>query len=281
MKIVVLGAGGLLGRAVVRELEGGADEIAALPRAACDIADRGAVAAALSGAALVINAAAYTDVDGAETDEDAAYRANALGPEVVAREAERRGIALVHVSTDFVFDGAQDRPYDELDTPAPIGVYGRSKWAGEELAKAACRRLFLVRVQALYGEGGRNFASKIPALLLQNKPFRVDREREAQPTRVRTAARKIVAIARGEAFGTYHVSSRGRTTWAGFASFVADALGVAPSFEAVPTRDLATKATRPPRALFSHRLLELRGLGAMPSWEEDARDYLSTIERAR
>ena len=104
---------------------------------------------------LIINCAAFTNVDGAESDEAGAYRANALGAENVARAARALGATLVHVSTDFVFDGAQAEPYDEFERPNPQSIYARSKWAGEELARARRRELFLVRVQGLYGAGGR------------------------------------------------------------------------------------------------------------------------------
>lgn len=281
MRIVILGAGGLLGRHLAAELRGGTDEVVALPRAECDIAVYDAVLEATRGADRVVNAAAYTDVDGAEGDETAAYRANALGTENVARAAERHGIPLLHVSTDFVFDGEKKTPYDELDAPAPRGIYARSKWAGEELAKAACTRLFLVRVQALYGDGGRNFASRIRALLLENKRFTVDAEREAQPTWVRTAAQRLLTIVRSDAYGTYHVSTRGSTTWAGFAARIAATLGADPAFTPVPTAALATKARRPERSLFHHRMLELRGMGAMPAWEDDLAAYMSSHEARR
>jgi len=280
MKVAIFGAGGLLGRSLVKELEATGDLVTKLPRSACDIGDPRAVLQASRDHDALVNAAAYTDVDGAEGDEHAAYRANALGAENLARAAEQSGATLLHVSTDFVFDGAKPTPYDELDAPAPIGIYGRSKWAGEELAKAACRRLALVRVQALYGDGGRNFASRLRGLLLKKTPFTVDAERQAQPTWVRTAARAIAEILRLGTFGTYHVSSRGRTSWAGFAERMAAGLGlpVEGAFTAVPTAALATKATRPVRALFSHRLTELRGIAPLPTWEEDLARYLAAVE---
>src|SRR5262249_5876915 len=135
MKIVVLGAGGLLGRHVVEELEhvGGAEGLA-LPRAQCDSGDAETVRARTEGARLIVNCAACTNVDGAEKDEEGAYRINALGAENVARAAAAHRAKLVHVSTDFVFDGAQREPYDEFARPNPLSIYARSKWAGEQLA---------------------------------------------------------------------------------------------------------------------------------------------------
>ncbi|HXU73727.1 MAG TPA: dTDP-4-dehydrorhamnose reductase [Polyangia bacterium] len=277
MKTVVLGAGGLLGRHVVAEL-GGA-EVVALPRAACDIADAAAVRERTAGAELVINCAAFTNVDGAEKDEEGAWRGNALGAENVARAAAAQGARLVHVSTDFVFDGAQPEPYDEFARPNPQSIYARSKYAGEELARAATRELFVVRVQGLYGAGGANFSSKLRQLVLDKKPLKLDGERRVQPTWARAAARQIVALARTDAFGTYHVSCKGETTWAGFAARLAARLGVAPGWSVVGSDALGAPAKRPPNCLFQHRMLALHGLDQLPTWEAAQDEYLA--EEAR
>jgi len=144
MIVVVFGAGGLLGRHVVEELRG--HEARALDRHACDVGDLDQVTAAARGAALLINCAGFTNVDGAERDEAGAYRANAIGAENVARAALAASAKAVHVSTDFVFDGQRPEPYDEFDPPRPLSIYGRSKWAGEELFRSKGGRTFLVRI---------------------------------------------------------------------------------------------------------------------------------------
>ncbi len=277
MKVAVLGAGGLLGSHLLEELRG--HQVAAFDRAACDIADGDAVLRATAGAELIANCGAYTNVDGAEREEDAAYRANALGAENVARAAEAHGAKLVHVSTDFVFDGKQSEPYDELATAAPQSVYARSKWAGEVLAQQACRKLFLVRVQGLYGHGGKNFSSKLRGLIAAGKPLKLDGERRVQPTWARSAARQMVVLAATDRYGTYHVSSKGAATWAEFARFVADRLKVAPNWQEVTTAQLAAAAARPANCLFRHRMLALRGLDVMPDWRDALGEYLE--EEAR
>jgi dTDP-4-dehydrorhamnose reductase len=273
MKAVVFGAGGLLGHHVVEEL--GGFEVVGLERARCDVTRLDDVLAATAGAALLVNCAAYTNVDGAETDEEAAYRINALGAENVARAGMRQNAAVVHISTDFVFDGAQAQPYDEFDAPRPQSAYARSKWAGEQLAAGAGGRLFLVRVQGLYGAGGRNFSSKLRALIADGKRLTLDRERRVQPTWARAAARQIAALARTEQYGTYHVSCKGEATWAAFARYVAERLGVAPRWEEVPTAALRAPAARPPNCLFRHRMLGLRGLDIMPEWRVALDEYLA------
>jgi dTDP-4-dehydrorhamnose reductase len=269
--MVVLGAGGLLGRHVVAELGAGAR---AIDRATCDITNQAQVIDAARGARLIVNCAAFTDVDGAERDEARAHEINAVGAEIVARAAREHGAKLVHISTDFVFDGAQAEPYDEQATPRPLSAYARTKLAGEERVRAVGGALFLVRVQGLYGAGGRNFSSKLRDLLLLRKTLKLDCERRVQPTWARAAARQIAVLARSERFGIYHVSCRGETTWAGFTRVLAERLGLAPTWQEVPTAALAAPAARPPNCTFAHRRLAEEGFQPMPDWQSALDEYL-------
>jgi dTDP-4-dehydrorhamnose reductase len=292
VNVVVLGAGGLLGRHVVEELRRGgvgkgaiavgpSVEVRALTRAECNIADAVEVRARTVGAGVIINCAAFTNVDGAENDEDGAYRSNALGAENVARAATAHRARLVHISTDFVFDGAQVEPYDEFARPNPQSVYARSKWAGEQLAEKRCAELFVVRVQGLYGAGGGNFSSKLRQLVLDGKPLKLDGERRVQPTWARAAARQIVALAASDAYGLYHVSCKGETTWAGFTERLAEKLGAPPKWTVVRTDELAAPARRPVNCLFRHRMLALHDLDRMPTWQEAQDEYLAAEGSAR
>jgi dTDP-4-dehydrorhamnose reductase len=267
VSVVVLGAQGLLGRHVVAELGAGA---VALGRGDCDITDEAQLRRCLAGATLVINCAAFTNVDGAEKDREGAQRSNVDGARNVARVAA--DAKLVHVSTDFVFDGAQAEPYDESAAPNPQSEYARSKWLGEAAARSHAR-LFLVRVQALYGDGGSNFASKLRQLILDGKSLKLDAERRVQPTWARTAARLIVQLSSGSAFGTYHVSCAGETTWAGFTARMAHELGVRPNWKEVRSDELDAPAKRPPNCTFSHGALKRLGLD-VPTWQEAQDEYL-------
>lgn len=271
MRFVVLGANGLLGRHLAEEL-GGA--VVTRSRAECDITRDEQLRDAVGRADVVINCAAFTNVDGAEKDEAGAYRANAIGAENVARTVAAARKTLVHVSTDFVFDGAQSEPYDEFARPNPQSIYARSKCAGEELARAALRELFIVRVQGLYGAGGGNFSSKLLQLVREGKKLKLDGERLVQPTWARTAARQIVALAATQHFGTYHVSCKGRTTWADFTARLAQKIGAARNWDVVRSDELGAPARRPPNCLFRHRMLELRGLDQLPTWEAAQDAYL-------
>ena len=284
MRAVVFGAKGTLGQALAAALpRAGFELAAALDRAACDISDPAAIHAAFDRFApeVVFNAAAYTDVDRAETEPDRAYAANAIAPETMARAAEATGAALVHYSTDFVYDGESERPYDEFDPPSPQGLYARSKVAGEALAAAATRRLFIVRVGCLYGRGGRNFPSTILRRLKAGEVVRADRDRVGSPTWVAEVARVSAALARTSAYGLYHCTSQGETSWAAFAHFLAGELGLPEGrVDPLPTSALPMKAPRPRRAILDNRMLRLRGLDTMSNWQDAARAFLKSESEA-
>jgi dTDP-4-dehydrorhamnose reductase len=280
MRVAVLGARGLLGRHLVEELRG--HEARPFERAACDITQLAQVEAAVEGCDAVVNCAGFTNVDGAEADADGAYRANAIGAENVARAARRFGCKAVHVSTDFVFGGEpkSGAGFDEFDEPRPLSIYGRSKLAGETLARAVGGKLFVVRIQGLYGAGGSNFSSKLRALLLAGKPLKLDAERRVQPTWARPVARQILRLLDSDHFGLYHASCHGEATWAVFARRLCERLGIAASFEEVPTDALKAPAARPRSCLFEHRMLAMRGLDVMPIWQVALDEYLEE-EKAR
>jgi dTDP-4-dehydrorhamnose reductase len=283
MRVLLTGAGGLLGRHLAEELPKRGFEVDARDNAALPLEDAPGLAEAARGAALIVNPAAYTDVDGSERDPERAFLVNGLGAENVARAAAQAGAILIHVSTDFVFDGASERPYDEFDPPRPASRYGRSKRAGEILAERAWGRTHVARVQGLYGAGGRNFASKLVELLRAQKPLRLDRERRVQPTSARAAARMIAELATGpggrapslnDRFGVWHLSCRGETTWHGFADFVANRLGLPRSWEPVASDALTLPAPRPPNCLFDHRRLAIAGFSPPPTWQEALEQHL-------
>ena len=276
---VVLGARGTLGSALTPALERAGWQVAAgVGRAECDITNRDALRAlfARTRPAVVFNAAAYTDVDRAESEPDAAYAVNAAAAEAIAAEAAAAGAAVVHYSTDFVFDGTQARPYDERDPPTPQGRYAQSKAAGDRLVAAANPRHFILRVGCLYGHGGRNFPSTIVRRLRAGETIRADRDRLGSPTWVREVAAVSAALAATEHYGLYHCTSQGETTWADFARLAAELVGApADRVQGVAYADLKLKAPRPLRAILDNRALRDVGLDTLSTWQDALRAFVA------
>jgi dTDP-4-dehydrorhamnose reductase len=276
-KAIVLGARGTLGLALCEELpRAGWSVAAAVARSECDIRDEAALGALFDRhrPAAVFNAAAYTDVDRAEIEPEAAFAVNEAGARSVARASAAVGAAVVHYSTDFVFDGEKPLPYDESDPPSPQGSYARSKVAGDAAVAEAAARHFILRVGCLYGRSGRNFPSTIVRRLRKGETVRADCERLGSPTWVRQVARVSAALAATESYGLYHCTSQGETTWAAFASLAAEILGVpATKVEGVPTAALPMKAPRPRRAILENRRLREIGLDSFSTWQDALRAF--------
>ena len=222
--ILVFGGDGQLGRELVRAASLTNVPLSAFGRSAADIADRTAVERALSEvqASVVVNAAAYTKVDQAESQASAAKRSNTLGPEVVASVCASAGIPLVHISTDYVFDGKKEGSYSEADSIAPIGVYACTKAEGEGAVRSRSSKHIILRTAWIYGEFGNNFLKTMVRLAQQRDELRVVADQRGCPTSTIDLASAIVRIAprliAGDApWGTYHFAGEGVTTWHGFA----------------------------------------------------------------
>jgi len=278
MRAMIVGASGTLGTALTARLpEHGYEVVAALGRQGCDLTNPATIEAALEShkPAVVFNAAAYTNVDGAESDTEAVYAANATGVESLAKACAVRRVRLVHYSTDFVFDGERERSYDEFDCPSPQGIYARSKVAGEQLAGRACAELFVLRVGCLYGQGGRNFPSTILRRLVNGETVRADQTRVASPTWVVPVADVSASLARTTHFGLYHCTANGETTWADYAHYLARRLGLsADRVEALPYGALKLVAPRPRRAILDNLMLRQRGLDTLGTWQEHAEGFI-------
>jgi dTDP-4-dehydrorhamnose reductase len=275
---VVLGARGTLGVELVPALRrAGWQVAAAVARAECDITDAAAVRGLFAQfrPVVVFNAAAYTNVDRAESEPDLVHAVNTSGAETVAAAAAEVGAAIVHYSTDFVFDGARAQPYDERDPPSPRGWYAKSKAAGDSLVAAANPRHFILRVGCLYGHGGRNFPSAIVRRLRAGETIRADSDRLASPTWVREVAAVSAALAATAHHGLYHCTAQGETTWADFARLAASLVGVpVDRVQAVAAGDLPFASLRPLRAILDNRALRARGLDTLSPWEEALRAFV-------
>ena len=293
------GALGQVGAEVVRELEGIA-EVVAHERSTLDLARPDEIVARIREArpAVIVNAAAYTAVDRAETDEDLANTVNGVAPGIMAGEAKRAGALLVHFSTDYVFDGTTHRPYVESDAVNPLGVYGSSKLAGERaVAASGCAHVTL-RTSWVYGPRGKNFLLTMLRLAATHPELRVVDDQRGAPTSSGQLAHAVrVLFTRGEArpiepadvarvkeaVGLYHASAAGETTWFGFAREIftlrarADRAFIAPRVIAISTPEYPTPARRPAYSVLSNAKLEETFGVHIPAWREGLEEALSAL----
>jgi dTDP-4-dehydrorhamnose reductase len=273
MKVLITGAAGQLGRALVQELAHRDWEVVATDLAEMDITDQDAVWASLSAQrpGLVINAAAATRVDDLEAAPDLAFAVNALGPRNLAAACRRLGSKLVHVSTDYVFDGAKPGPYVEWDETRPQSVYGLSKLLGERCVREQCPDHFIVRTAWLYGLPGPNFVNAILARgrsLSLGEDFKVVHDQRGSPTSALALAPQLLALAATEAFGTYHATCQGEATWYEFARLILARAGLEVPVRPCETWEFPRPAPRPANSVLENRMLRLEGLDLMPAWQD-------------
>ena len=270
MRWVVVGAAGMLGTDVVARLGRLDEEVVALGRADVDLLSPQSCAAALAGADVVVNCAAYTAVDDAETHEGEAYAVNATGAGNLARAAADAGARLVQISTDYVFDGQATTPYDEDAPTAPRSAYGRTKAAGEEAVAAAGGDHLVVRTAWLYGAHGSCFPKTIARVALQRGALDVVDDQHGQPTWTVDVAEVVVRlVATGAPAGTYHATSSGQATWHEFAQAVVGAAGLDPGIVAPTTSEAFVRpAPRPAYSVLGHRRLTEVGIAPIRDWRE-------------
>jgi dTDP-4-dehydrorhamnose reductase len=271
---LVAGAAGMLGRDLQKALtrsRAGGRQVTALARAQLDVTDRGAVQAAAVGHDFVINVSAYTNVDGAEANEDEAYAINALGVENLAIAAHEHGAKFLTISTDYVFDGSGTMPYPEDAPRDPLNAYGRTKAAGEELALAANPDgTYIVRTAWLYGEHGPNFAKTMLRLAGERETITVIDDQIGQPTWTADLAVAIVRLLDAEApAGTYHGTNSGQTSWFGFARAVFEQAGLDPDrIVATDSASYLRPAPRPSYSVLGHSGWARAGLAPLRDWRE-------------
>jgi len=274
MKILVTGAAGMLGRDVMLAAGNAGHQVIGFGHAELDIADADAVGAKLEGERpdVVINCAAWTDVDGAEESEEQATAINGAGAGNVAAAAAAVGASVVYVGSDYVFDGSKGAPYVETDQTAPLSAYGRSKLAGEEETRAANKRHFIVRSAWLFGTGGSNFVETMLRLAADHGEVLVVRDQVGSPTYTWHLAYGIVRLIEGVEFGIHHMAAAGACSWYEFAREIFEQANVECKVMSATTEMLGRPAPRPAfSALASQREHAIE----LPSWQDGLSAYLA------
>jgi dTDP-4-dehydrorhamnose reductase len=285
-RAAVFGAQGQIGRELVRALAAAAYDVTAIVRAQCDVTDARAVDESLTGFGerdVVVNAAAWNDVVGAETKFADALIANGCAPYFIALAARRRGATMVHFSTDYVFDGRKGSPYVESDPVHPLNAYGRSKLCGDVLAAAAAARLYLARVSTVFGVAGagrrENFVERVLAASRGGAPVRLMGDGAMSPTYAADAADAVAGLLRTRAlFGIYHLANSGACSWFAFAEEIVRLSGGTQIAERAAAHESDARVQRPLNSALRSERLDALGLQTR-SWQDGLRRYLRAMGR--
>ncbi len=278
MKILITGANGMVARATIDYCRSIGDEVVAVTRQELDIADTEQVDKIFSREKpeAAINCAAFTDVDGAESNADACYQANAFGVENLGMACRKINAGFVTISTDYVFDGLKSDFYTQRDTPNPQSAYGKSKLDGEIRARNAYARSIIVRSGWIYGAGGTNFLSVMHKLLADGKTIKAISDSYGTPTAAKDLARRLRELAELDLPGIYHVTNSGSgTSYEGFARKVCEIKGYDQSLlESVSVNALKRPAPRPVSSKLACLVSEKFGLAPLRNWEKALADFL-------
>ncbi len=281
MKVAVIGANGQLGTDLCRVLAAQKFSVVPLTHRDVDVSDSAQVDRVLSSihADVVISTAAFHKVEECEKQPAQSFAVNAVGPRNLALACRPKNAVLVHFSTDYVFDGAQRRPYTESDLPRPLNVYGVSKLAGEHMLGLTWDRCFVIRTCGLYGVAGSagkggNFVETMLKKASEGAPIRVVDDQVLTPTFTGHLAEAVSQLIRTEAYGLYHVSEEGQCSWYEFARKIFELEKLPVNLKPVSSREFASPVQRPAYSVLSKQ--KLRGLGlSMPSWDDGLSRYLS------
>ena len=292
MNILITGCNGQLGSELAKNLKDGYTELGPIPDAlrdaqvVCvdvaemDITNYDAVVDLAEELELdvIINCAAYTNVNGCETDSDAAFRVNAIGARNLAMAAERFGAKLIHVSTDYVFAGDGSVPYIEWDLCDPQSVYGKTKYLGEQYVRDFCSRYFIVRTAWLYGYVGNNFVKTMLRLAREKGGAKVVADQRGNPTNAADLAHHILKLAATEQYGIYHCTGAGECSWYDFASKIVEYAGIPAAITPCTTEEYPTPAKRPAYSSLDNRMLRNTVGDEMRDWQDALKCYLEHLE---
>jgi dTDP-4-dehydrorhamnose reductase len=273
MRVVILGAGGLLGRACKAELAKNHD-VRAFKRAQADITDRERLRAIISdGVDWVVNCAAMTDVDACEVWPYDAYKYNAFAPGLIARECRHAGVKLLHVSTDYVFNGQLGYPYHEYDDPSPINIYGKSKLAGENEVRISGAEHIIARTQWLYGEGGSGFVDYVMMCAKRKETINAAVDLYGSPTYSRSVAENFATLIERDVIGIFHVSCMGVTSRYEMAAAILEKLGSEVQLNRVFAAQLQRKAQRPQMSALISVRAPMYAVPRLESWQAALNRY--------
>ena len=304
MKILIAGSGGQLAGEVIRAADAGGYEVAAFDRKALDITSSGSVYRAVSEVRpdVVINCAAYNDVDGAETDWQDAFLVNGIGPRHLALACDKYNSTLVHFSSDYVFGGARPpatakignavsrpdkggaalngpRPYTIADRPEPVNRYGESKLLGEEFLRSHSARYFLIRTSWVFGEGKHSFPKKVLEWASKNKTLRIVDDQVASPTYTQDLAGAVMKLISTENYGLYHMTNSGFCSRFEWAAFILQNMNWPGSLEPAKSAEFNTPARRPEFSVLDNFPI-VQTLGSLlPAWQDATERFLKAESR--
>ncbi|WCK56169.1 dTDP-4-dehydrorhamnose reductase [Aneurinibacillus sp. Ricciae_BoGa-3] len=281
MRILVTGATGQLGMDSVYCLNKVGYDVYGCTREQLDITDNQEVYEIINQVKpdVVLHTAAYTKVDDAELQPETAYRINAYGTRNVACACEQIGGKLVYISTDYVFDGKSSKPYNEFEAPSPIGVYGKSKLAGEQFVRQFSSRYFIVRTSWVYGAHGTNFVKTMLKMTKERNEIRVVYDQIGSPTYTVDLARFIGNLITTDLYGTYHASNSGSCSWYEFAKAIFEEAGISHvKVSPVTTNEFPRPAPRPPYSVMDNMAIRLNGFEPLPCWKESLEKLIKQLK---
>jgi dTDP-4-dehydrorhamnose reductase len=277
MKVVVTGAAGQLGQDVLLELERKNHQAFGADRQQLDITNEEDVIAFISEVKpdVILHCAAYTNVDAAEENEDAAYQVNAAGTEYLAIAAKRNGAKMLYVSTDYVFDGSSFEPYEVDEPTKPLGAYGRTKLAGEQLLQKHVDEFFIVRTAWVFGIHGNNFVKTMIRLGKERGEVGVVHDQVGSPTYTVDLARFMVELMETEKYGIYHATNSGICSWYEFAVEIFKQTEMNVKVNPLTSDQFPRPAARPKYSVLSKKMIEKQGLTPLRDWKEALAAYLA------
>lgn len=282
MRVTVIGANGQLGTDVVLEYQNVGDDTTGLTHTEVDICSLDATREVLRAIRpeVIVNTAAMHHVENCEKEPLRAYEVNALGARNLVMVANELNAKLVHVSTDYVFDGAKLSPYVEADCAAPLNVYGNTKLAGEVFLRGGGEKWFVLRTSAIYGKAvcrakGRNFVQLMLKLANERDEIHVVNDEVVSPTSTKELAKQIAVLSRTDKYGLYHATSEGNCSWYEFARAIFELTGDRVNLQPARPNEFSSKVPRPKYSVLENDGLKKLGLNIFRNWQEGLREYLA------